>query len=341
LLIQGKRNERGTVAITFALATLPMIAMVALGIDYSRASGMRAAMQQYADAAALNAGVGKMMNIRKAEASGNPNAETDTDPWKSLQEVLAQFEHNYPGQFSSFSIDTSWVSESEFQIRMNATMMPAIWSGVPDLPVSILTVAEITQYQKPQDKPKVVFLDSDAADYNRLYVYCYEKKDPDKKSWQQKPVEQRRRNFTAISDNAGSTYKYTMPECTAKETLSIMLHNVANARGTKSRWDSSPNRYYSDTETPDGVQEYNFGYKMVETVVCDKLTQCKPKTQGGIVPTGAGRNPAENKKACLPGKFIYHGFEDRPSGGDRDFDDIRMVMECPKNEVGTRVVLAR
>ena len=47
------RNERGGVAIAFALSAIPMIGVAGLAVDYMRASEVRSALQVEADAAAL------------------------------------------------------------------------------------------------------------------------------------------------------------------------------------------------------------------------------------------------------------------------------------------------
>lgn len=45
----------GNVAITFAIATLPILGFVGAAVDYSRANSVKAAMQTALDSTALNA----------------------------------------------------------------------------------------------------------------------------------------------------------------------------------------------------------------------------------------------------------------------------------------------
>src|SRR5262245_10206823 len=45
--------ERGNVVMTFALATIPMVAFVGAAVDYSRGNSAKAAMQSAVDATAL------------------------------------------------------------------------------------------------------------------------------------------------------------------------------------------------------------------------------------------------------------------------------------------------
>ncbi len=45
---------------------------------------------------------------------------------------------------------------------------------------------------------------------------------------------------------------------------------------------------------------------------------------------------------CLPGKYMYFGWEDRPPGygwTDGDYDDIRVIVECPKVSTTTTTVV--
>src|SRR5262249_47795259 len=48
-----RREYAGNVAITFAIATLPILGFVAAAVDYSRANNVRAAMQTALDSTAL------------------------------------------------------------------------------------------------------------------------------------------------------------------------------------------------------------------------------------------------------------------------------------------------
>jgi len=111
--------------------------------------------------------------------------------------------------------------------------------------------------------------------------------------------------------------------------------------------------YYTDTEIKNGSYDYDLGdWKVLETVLCDDVKECKPKSKGGIIPEGKNRTPVQAKGVCSPGKYIYYGWEDRPPGmsgpsddwtdiawTDRDYDDIRIVIGCPTLEtVNDRLV---
>ncbi len=133
------------------------------------------------------------------------------------------------------------------------------------------------------------------------------------------------------------------PECTKMgQSLSFHLRNYQGFTSTDGKlkaeqWDnvtaSSTKKYYTDTNITDGVESFpslpqEQSKKMLETVRCNSLNACQPGSSG--IPTNqSNRNPKEEKQPCIPGKYMYFGWEDRP-GTDRDYNDITMVMKCPK-----------
>lgn len=69
---------------------------------------------------------------------------------------------------------------------------------------------------------------------------------------------------------------------------------------------------------------------MMETVLCSSFETCVAKNKGGVIPFGKNRVPVKTTESCAPGKFMYYAWEDRPpASGDRDYDDIRVIVECP------------
>src|SRR3569832_1748219 len=62
------RSQRGNVAITFAIATIPLIGFVGATVDYSRANSLKVALQGALDATALM--VAKGVPTRGAGARG-------------------------------------------------------------------------------------------------------------------------------------------------------------------------------------------------------------------------------------------------------------------------------
>jgi hypothetical protein len=166
-------------------------------------------------------------------------------------------------------------------------------------------------------------------------------------------------------------YHYLMPRCPSGSHMGYRLENVRFSRTQIQYWDTgaAPNsggdghtgrfNYYSDTvitsgqpEVYDGLIHPGTGQRvdMLETVLCDSIAQCKPVSEGGIIPEGPNRTPQKATGACSPGKYMYYGWEDRPPGvpgsqagwqhyawTDRSYDDIRIVIKCPEEQqVGER-----
>ncbi len=153
--------------------------------------------------------------------------------------------------------------------------------------------------------------------------------------------------------NGDGTARYRLPDCRPGEFPSYMMRNVRNSRSTSSAWDRNNDyyEYFTDTEidpatyrmTNNYVGEYVNSSRnrspvdltnrpMLETILCDSALECRPTTQGGkLLPRRTNRSPETAASGCTRGKFMYFGYEDRP-GGDRDYDDIRIIISCPEWE---------
>lgn len=103
--------------------------------------------------------------------------------------------------------------------------------------------------------------------------------------------------------------------------------------------------HYIDTVLVDGKETFPaLNRPIVETVRCDTLDQCNTSRAGNFIPKGRNRNPVNAANACTPDKFMYFGWEDRPQNmdgkkgdwldpawTDKDFNDIVVVMRCPRS----------
>ncbi|MGE3872147.1 MAG: TadE/TadG family type IV pilus assembly protein [Parvibaculaceae bacterium] len=308
-------DGRGNVAVITALCAVPLFAAGGIAIDVSNASFVRTYLQAEADAAAL------------AAAALGPSA--DDSKWATAAEGHAKA--RFGAGIEGLTIQGKWLSATDFSVEASAAVPVSLLAAVPGFAKKMnVSVAAVARYKEPvleYKPPTLAQLDHDAADYNRIYVYCYNpaaKKDADKRT-----------QMTAVADNADTKYTYTMPECAAKEALSFRLHNVRNARTQNSKWDSSKAEHYehyTDTVISGGKETYALTYSLLETVLCDTEAQCKPKSQGGVVPEGTNRTPVKATGACATGKYMYYGWEDRPpeqGGSDKDYNDIRIVIGCP------------
>jgi len=317
------RNEGGGIAVAFALAAIPLVGVAGLAVDYMRATEVRSALQVEADAAAL-----------ASAASKDPSAGT---AWVSNLKSTMNQKFNEGTAIDNVTVDGQWVSTSDFRIQASADVpltFLRIVPGIEDhIDIDVESVARVTKPKLTYKPPKFTDLDPEASDYNRLSVYCF---DVAKKS---DPMTQGRSQETTIADNAGTKYTYKLPTCEAGETMSYHLKNVRDARTKPKQWDNpkaTQYHYYTDTVMAGGVETYDLGgYSILETVLCDTAAKCVGESQGGVIPEGKERTPEHAEQSCQSGKLMYYGWEDRPPGlgwTDRDYNDIRVVIECPVSE---------
>jgi Flp pilus assembly protein TadG len=360
------REDKGNVAVMFALSLIPMVGAGGIAIDYGQASHVQTYLQAEVDAAALNGAKAASQTIIKKL---NRNKTRQSAPAVNSSQSIAVSRYANTA-IKDVTFSSRWLNGTDFEVTATAKMDKGLSKILPastsNMNISVKAVARVIEQKNlVAFKPEVASLDFEAGDYNRMYVYCFNpsrKNDPDRG--------RREETMTAISDNGGTTYAYSMPQCdSATETLSYRLYNVRMMRTTPSFWDTgSAERFnhYSDTEltkAPEpvvGVAQYSFARGtytntsgvtsnfslgaqdgIMETKLCNSLAECKPISQGGILPEGKEREPNKEAQPCSEGKFMYYGMEDRPAykngppagidgWTDRDYDDIRLIVECPK-----------
>jgi Flp pilus assembly protein TadG len=312
LLKSAAAEERGTVAVAFALSIVPLTLAAGAAIDYTRLAYSETFLQNQSDAAALAVAASKdpavaaywIGSVKSAKAAGT--------------------------SMSNVGANGSWISTSDYRVEASAEVPLSLLAMVPGMSerakISVTSVARVNKPKLTYQAPTLSDLDPEAADYNRIYVYCFN------------PTTKERTQETAIADNAGTKYSYTFPQCEADETMSYRLYNVRESRTNPKVWDkgkATRYNFYTDTVMKDGAETYDLGgYSILETVLCNDLTSCVGKKKGGVIPEGKGRTPVRSTEACAPGKYMYYGWEDRPPGlgwTDTDYDDIRIIIGCPVN----------
>jgi hypothetical protein len=179
-----------------------------------------------------------------------------------------------------------------------------------------------------------------------------------------------RSDFVLIADNGGSSIPFSMPSCKEGEHVSYMLFNSRNNRTSPSNWRKNSSTcgtslaqtgktcytWYTDAKPDANGIERHSGTSpyQLETVLCTDA-QCTQPLNSGTIPGNNQKNRIPQvAQACEAGKFMYFGWEDRPPqnqggqgagspyaagaidpGGDRDYDDIRLIMSCPHLEKDT------
>jgi Flp pilus assembly protein TadG len=339
-------DQKGTIALIFGLAVIPITAMVGVALDYSRAAEYRTFLSREADVAAL-----------AIASSDTPN----TDTVKSDLRTRALTHFGAAGArnpVQTVDVTSDWESSSILTVTVTSNYRTSILSALPAMPTG-MNIAATTQVSRTPAQwrwqlPSVAMLSYEAADYNQIYVYCY-----DEKRKNEADGGRRAETFTAIADNgANAATRYsnvTMPQCRSGETLSFLLRNVRDARTDPNKWNAAVDNYMYATDTaadpntriltntvsaakraPNGsLTPFDItNTPMLETILCDTLAQCKFQNQGGILPNEhVTHNPATASTGCAEGKYMYYGWEDRPNvpagSSDRDYDDIRIVVSCP------------
>jgi hypothetical protein len=343
------RDDGGNAAILFGLTMLPICVLVGSAVDYSRAVGLREYARNAADSAALAVA----------------NADTPGDGSALIRGVEDRIRAKFGATAQNLTVTGGWNgTTSTYTVQINGEMKAYILPAVPglnkqSLPVKMEVKAERVPAKYETAAPSMSQLSPEAADYNRVYMYCY---NPNRKT----DADQGRRDMRPIADNGdpGLDYSsYGRPSCTEGELVSYKLRNVRNARATRSKWDPTNSsdsgyytrqevyEYYTDTTMDRGtkvlVNNLTGGrinsqgnvtsavdtqrYPLLETILCDNLNECKSQDQGGKLPNNhvTGRTAQTATGGCTEGKYMYYGYEDRP-GGDQDYDDIRLVISCPK-----------
>jgi hypothetical protein len=342
------KDKAGNVAVTFALALVPLCGLGGVAVDTAQLMGVRAQLQNEADQAALNGAV--------------EGPDGDFARYRAIAHDRIQARR----AMQNLNVTGSW-SGPDYTVSISGTMNTALVHIMPGLSDTVNIRAEATaRLHQPllqYEPPLISELDPEAGDYNRIYVYCF---DPDPNA--NKTTEERRTQRTAIQDNAGTHYSYAWPRCEEGETISFELYNVRFSRTAPARWDDASNdhgswchhrpapcrfNYFTDTRMVNNVEQHSgLELNILETKLCDTYEECKPVSQGGVIPEGRNRTPNRETRACEPGKFMYYGWEDRPPGmegpsdnwtqiawTDNDFDDIRVIMECPQyDDQGERFV---
>ena len=312
-------DNAGNFSLMVALAVVPVFGAAGMAVDFARATAAKSFYQDLADRTALSVARGG----------------TDGDPANYLHyaRTSARKAYGYAPSTGDVDVRGIWTTTRDYRVTVTGKIRTTILSAIPGFPNEVLVSARATaevgdpiyEYQQP----RVSEVDPGAADYNRLYVYCYDPEQAGDRGTHG------RTQMTAIADNAGTKYRYTMPNCAVGEYLSYRLYNVRDARTTPGAWDSSESTtydFYTDTVVTGDRETYHLGYPMLETALCDTYELCTPQSQGGVIPEGVNRTPHSTDSACAPGKFMYYGWEDRPPGAgwsDRDYNDIRVIIQCP------------
>ncbi|TNC05448.1 hypothetical protein FF100_35655 [Methylobacterium terricola] len=336
-------DEGGAIAPLFGILLIPLIGMLGAAVDFGSAMRIRAIEQTVSDQTALL--------VADAETPAAASERFDFARQELVRKLGARSDQG------GFQISGRWLDGANYRLTISTSMKTSFVHLLPgtsramDVGVSTTVIRVAPTYEtKP---PALSQLSPEAADYNRLYFYCYSSS-PER----QKEADAGRRGITPIADNATPATNYAsqaLPTCGQNEAPSTMLRNVRNARTSPGKWDDKHQEvyeYYTDVVIDTGSRAQTMNMKgfrvtngtvrtavdmrnnpIVETIVCDSLSACRSRSDGGVLPNShVTHDPATASVGCEEGKYMYYGWEDRPpnAGSDRDYDDIRLLMSCPK-----------
>jgi hypothetical protein len=235
-----------------------------------------------------------------------------------------------------------------------------------DINVQAIAARPMNVFYEP---PELTNLDNEAGDFNELYVYCFDSTGTgtaeSRRSQMTLMSSNMPSNRNVVSESGGivtanppAAEELAWPDCNQEgQTLSFRLRNVRHVKSQRALWadpereinNRNPGRpehnHFTDTVIVEGKETFpGLERQIVETVRCDTLDKCNTNKSGHIIPSGRNRTPTVSDTACSPGKFMYFGWEDRPQDvegangswldpawTDRDFNDIVVVMRCPRS----------
>ncbi|HLS19247.1 MAG TPA: pilus assembly protein TadG-related protein [Paracoccaceae bacterium] len=362
--------EKGAVALTVAILSPVLIGMAALALDIAYYRSVHSQLQTAVDAAAL-AAVQRLDSEISAIATAIEFAGRNVPASYGAVTLADNVELGvYDADTRLFTPgDGIWIDVNA--VRVTAERSPSHGNELKrffgrilgDGPVTARASAVAARHAWLQyDPPVSVSLANEAGDYNEMYAYCFDYKGSG-------PASERRSQMTLIANNMppGSDIRKisngvidrlppadwedsAWPGCAEGESLSLRLRSIRHAKSHPELWsrpDEWPYRpeydHYTDTAIVDGKEEFNLEHPILETIRCDSIEECDPDHPDNILPQGTGREPRVETRPCMPGKFMYFGWEDRPDTGqkpnrnwtdpgwtDLDFDDIRILMKCPE-----------
>lgn len=354
----------GAIAPIFVILLPTMIAVAGFGLDMGRYAIAQNQLQIAADAAALAAAQHvsdktQVVSIESVALSyGQLNLPANLAGAITAADVTAG-KYSTAAGFSSGSSNPNAVRVTLTRSAARSNRFSSIFGTYFYDTVAATAVAvkpEASNYEPPQSTN----LDNEAGDYNEIYAYCYDYAGTGTPA-------SRRTQMSLISNNMGSgnivsissgvisvapAANPTWPDCRgAGLSISFRQRNIRHAKSIPSLWQNPGNapgraeyNYYTDTRIAAGRENFDgLEASIVETVLCDTADQCDSRLPSFIGVKGRNRSPSVATDTCAPGKFMYFGWEDRPPGQagasgswtdpawtDKDYDDIRLLMKCPK-----------
>jgi len=337
------RDDGGAVAIAVALLLPALIGAGALAVDVSHSRLVQNRLQSAADAAALAAVQSlddqPVAAARAVEYVGLNLPESFGEATRAGDVTFGTYDPA-DRSFTPSTDDVNAIRVTAARDDDHGNAVPRFLARIFGLAPGAVSASAIaartitTVYDAPEMRERGL----EAWDYNEIFAYCFDYAGSG-------PAESRRSQMTLISRNVNMNppLTYTWPTCAPGQSISFRLRNVRYTGSTSLRdrierggtftGREPVHNHYTDTVL-DGNREILdlAGLSLVETVRCDSEAECDKRSRGGVVPEGRNRAPNRETRPCVPGKYMYYGWEDRPpewGSSDADFDDITFVLRCP------------
>ncbi|GHC71404.1 hypothetical protein GCM10010136_18550 [Limoniibacter endophyticus] len=308
--------------------------MTGYAVDLSRIQNVRTSLQDQADAAAI------------AIAKRGKSASLAEPVEFARNTILAELGPDTLDP--SLELRANWDGTTDVEVFVNGkvegTLMRIVPGISPQTDIGIYSRARVEYANTEFKPPKYSFVDPEADHYNRIYFYCYYPDDIDTSdpSLPGYDYNKGRDQLTPVSDNAEppTAYPVAVPDCGEDGNLSFKREQMD---GKYKKNPPPPASDFSGTaygpgddfiHKADGAFDRRGDRFNPETIRCRTEQQCKPKSQGGVIPEGKNRFPVREDGACPVGEFRYFGWED---GNDDDFNDITIIMECPTRTAGDKI----
>jgi Flp pilus assembly protein TadG len=146
LMNRFRRDQRGNIAVIFAIACIPILAAVGCGVDYSEASRMRAKLQSAADAAAVASISQNSQGWLAASqmTSDGPVTTAQTDATKIfLGNINNVYNPGNPGA-NMFTLNTPPTAATVTKTGVNLTSTVTFNASVPTIFMNVLGFKSLT-----------------------------------------------------------------------------------------------------------------------------------------------------------------------------------------------------
>ncbi len=146
LMNRFRKDQRGNIAVIFAIACIPIIAAVGCGVDYSEASRMKAKLQSAADAAAV-ASISQNSQGWLAASQMNGNGTVTTAQTDAMNIFLGNINNVYnPGNPGAnlFTLNTPPTAAVVTKTGANLTSTVTFSASVPTIFMNVLGFKSLT-----------------------------------------------------------------------------------------------------------------------------------------------------------------------------------------------------